>query len=195
MKKKENVSTVFLLPGIEIKDELKDLFYTFGFENTFLTCPPLSYPYEVIYLLFKPVSINMDFMRSAERLQINENFIETLDGGNNKVVLVYRIPKRFKRDYEMFLEGKYSKLGEDFKKCFVLEEFVKDINGKPVKENGRYLKEPSDFFHIFNQTDKIKDKWKERLGYSEDEHILDGCELYSKQDPIEETLEEELWLG
>lgn len=192
---KENVSTVFLLPGIEIKSELKNQFYSFGFQNTFLTCEPLKYPFEVIYLLFKPSVIDLDFMRFAEDLQRNTNFVEVIDGGRNKVVFVYRVPKAFRHDYELFLEGKYSKLSSAYKKCFQMEQFKTDEKGRPVKEAGRYVMEYTSFYHIFNRTDHIKDVWKERLGYRADESILDDVELYDKPDPVRETMEEELWFG
>lgn len=193
--KGENVSTVFLLPGIEIKSELKNRFYNFGFINTFLTCPPLTYPWPVLYIVFRPQVIDLDFMRFADELQKNTNFIDTLDAGGGKVLMVYRVPKRFLRDYELFLEGKYSKLSPEYRRCFQMEQFKLDAHDRPIKEQGRYVKEYTDFYHIFNRTEYIKDIWKERLGYRADEHILDDMELYSKQDPLRETLEEELWLG
>ena len=191
---KENVSTVFLLPGIEIKGDLKNQFYNFGFQNTYLTCAPLVYPFEVIYILFKPDSIDLDFIRFAEELQRNPNFIEVIDGGRNKTLFVYRIPKRFRHDYHLFLAGKYSQLSADYKKCFAMEQFKVDEYGRPVKENGRYVKEETSFFHIFGKTDHLKEIWAERLGLTDD-HILDEIELYDKCDPKGETLQEELWLG
>lgn len=193
--RKENVSTVFLLPGIEIKTELINEFYSQGFVNTFLTCEPLTYPFPVLYLLFRPDQVNADFIGFANNLQKNTNFIETLDAGKGKVLMVYRIPKRFRRDYELFLEGKYSKLSAEYKKCFQLEQFKVDIYGKPVKEGNKYIKEPTDFYHIFNKTDDIKSRWLERIGYPPETHILDDMEMYDMQDPVKETLEEELWLG
>lgn len=192
--RKENVSTVFLLPGIEIKNELKNMFYTFGFENTFLTCPPLSYPFEVLYLLFRPQVIDYEFIRFAEELQKNPCFIETIDCSKGRVLFVYRVPKRFRRDYELFLEGKYSKLSAEYKKCFQMEQFKCDAQGRPMKDNGRYVKEYTDFYHIFNRTDHVKTVWMERLGYT-DTSILDDMEMYDRQDEVEETLKEELWLG
>lgn len=191
----ETISTVFLLPGIEIKNNIKDQFYNFGFKNTFLTCPPLTYPFEVLFLLFKPVDIDLDFIRFGEELHRNPNFLETIDGGGNKVLFVYRIPKRYRHDYQLFLQGKYSKTSADFKKCFVMEQFKLDANGKPVLEKGRYVKEYTDFYHIFNRTDFIKSIWNERLGYSENDHILDSIEYYDIQKPEDETLIEEFWLG
>lgn len=193
--RKENVSTVFLLPGIEIKNELKNMFYTFGFENTFLTCKPLEYPWPVLYILFKPSVIDLEFTRFADELQKNPNFIEVIDAGRNKVLFVYRVPNRFKKDYQLFIDGKYSKLSEEYRKCFVMEQpRIDPITNKPIKDGGRYVMEYTDFYHIFHRTDHIKAVWAERLGYDDDE-ILDDMEMYDRQDVTKETMEEELWLG
>lgn len=192
---KENVSTVFLLPGIRIEDKLKESFYANGFINTYLKCPPLEYPFPVIYILFKPVVINMDFIRFCERLQTNSNFLETLDAGKGKVLMVYKIPKHFKNDHDLFLKGKYSKMSKEYKECFILEKFKLDSDKKPIKENNVFVKEPTTFYHIFNRTEDMKKSWLEFLGYSENTNILDDVEFYEKPNLEKEELIEELWLG
>lgn len=192
---KENVSTVFLLPGIEIREELKDQFYSFGFQNTFLTCPPLTYPFPVLYLLFKPKSIDQDFIRFGEELHRNPNFLETIDAGKGKVVFIYRVPKRFRHDYELFLEGKYSKLSAEYKRCFQMEQYKLDKLGRHVVEGGKWVREYTPFYHVFYRTDHIKENWKAALGYGPDDHIIDDMEFFDKQNPDKETMDEELWLG
>lgn len=188
---KENVSTIFLLPGIEIKRELKLSFYNNGFVNTFLTCKGLSYPFEVIFLLFNPKQIDINFCSFIEDLKKNTNFLEVLDVGLNKILLVYRIPKKFRLDYNLFLEGKYSELSEEYKKCFSLEKFKLDGYGNKVIEKGKYIMEPSNFYHIFNKTEHLKNIWLDKLGISKEEsHILDNVELYEKQDTIKEDLQD-----
>lgn len=194
----ENVSTIFLLPGIEIREELKAEFYSQGFINTFLHVKGLNYPYPVIYLLFKPTRIDHSFVRFANELQKNGNFLETIDAGRNKVLMVYRVPKRFRRDYDLFLEGKYSRLSDSYKRCFQMEQFKLDALGRPMRDNrGRWIKEPTDFYHVFNRTDDIKKRWLAAIGYDESSDILDDVELYEKQDTQKETYEpdeEALWL-
>lgn len=197
MKNKDNISTIFLLPGTEIKEETKKKFRTNGFINTYLTCDQLSYPFKVIYLLFQPKEFGMEFYSFMKEMQANQNFIEVVDLGKNKTLLVYRIPKRFTNDYDLFLEGKYSQLSKEYKRCFAMEDYKRDKNGNPVRENGKYVKEPSRFYHILNRTEELRDRWKLVLyGDGEDPdtidhtnaYIVDDMELYEKQDPGKETL-------
>lgn len=199
---KVNVSRLFLLPGIQVDDKVRANFTRFGFVNTYLTCDQLSYPYNVIYLLFKPKDLDLEFYTFTKNMEKNPNFIEAIDLGQNKVVLIYRIPKRFKQDYGLFLEGKYSKLSKDFQSCFALEELKRDDQGKPILDGGRYVKEPSRFFHIFNRTEWLKDRWKLKLYGTTDKDgnqfihpkdvadaaVLDDMELYDVQNPVDELL-------
>ncbi len=199
---KPNVSRLFLLPGIQLDEKVKRDFTRFGFVNTFLTCDQLSYSFNVIFLLFKPNDLDLEFYTFSKNMEKNPNFIEAIDLGHNKVVLVYRIPKRFTADYELFLDGKYSKLSKDFQSCFALEDFKRDANGKPILDGGRHVKEPSRFFHIFNRTEWLKNRWKLRLYGTEDKDgnpvfspkdevdslILEEIELYDRQDSVQEFL-------
>jgi hypothetical protein len=199
---KANISRLFLLPGIQLDEKAKRDFSRFGFENTYLKCDQLSYAFNVIFLLFKPNDLDLEFYTFAKNMEKNPNFIEAIDLGRNKVVMVYRIPKRFTKDYELFLEGKYSQLSKEFQNCFALEDFKRDANGKPMMDGGRYVKEPSRFFHIFNRTEWLKDRWKLKLyGHQDaegnpqfdlrdevDSAILDTIELYDVQDPVAEFL-------
>lgn len=206
---KPNISRLFLLPGIQIEEKTKKLFAQFGFVNTFLSCAQLSYSFNVIFLLFKPSEFDMGFYTFARNMEKNPNFIETIDLGQNQVAMIYRIPRRFTKDYELFLDGQYSKLSKEFQSCFAMEDFKRDSNGRPIIDAGRYLKEPSRFYHVFNRTEWLKDRWKLKLYGHEDKDgnvilspkdrheaaILDDVELFDKQDPELETLllEFELW--
>ncbi len=199
---KLNVSRLFLLPGIQLDEKIKRDFSRFGFVNTYLTCDQLSYPYNVIYLVFKPNELDLEFYAFSKNMQKNPNFIEAIDLGRNKVVMIFRVPKRFKADYALFLDGQYSKLSKDFQSCFALEDIKRDDNGKPVLDGNKYVKEPSRFFHIFNRTQWLKDRWKLRLYGREDAEgnvsytprdevdalILDEVELFDRQDPVLELL-------
>jgi hypothetical protein len=190
---KENVSKIFLLPGIELKEELKTKFNSFGFINTYLTVNPLTYPYEVLYLMFKPEKIDLDFMMFIDSLSSNKNFIETLDLSGGKILLVYRIPKKFKRDYDLFLEGKYSRMSKEFRACFAMEKLKLDSKGKPIREGNKYAKEPTNFYHIFHRSDFMIDLVQQKYGLDDD--MMYDLELYEKQDFVKESLDYagELW--
>lgn len=181
---------MFLLPGIEIDSNLKSKFRRSGFINTYLTCEPYKYPYEVIFLLFQPKELDLEFYEFTEELQTNANFIEIIEFDKKQVLIVYRIPAKFKNDYNLFMKGRYSRLSDAFKKCFVLEDYQRDTKGNPMKDNkGNYLTEPSTFYHVFNRTEFIKERWLLKLGYPLHDPILDSMELYDVQSPDKESLE------
>lgn len=192
--RKDNVSKVFLFPGIEVKDDLKFKFNSFGFINTYLQVQPLTYPYPVIFLLFKPESFNIDFNNFVSEIQKNPNFIEIVDLFNGRILMTFRVPKKFTKDYYTFLEGKYSKLSAAFKSCFSMEKIKVDEKKQPIKKNGKLEKEPTNYYHIFNRTQFMKEHIKTK--YNVDDDVVENIEFYDKQDPEQETLvteSDEIW--
>lgn len=186
---KYNISTKFLLPILKLPNSVLDNFFPhFRFINTFISCNVLNYPYEVLYILLNPKELDLDFYNFEKIIQDNENYIETFDIGYNLVLFVFRIPKEFKRDYNLFLNGEYSKTSKSYQKLFPKENYIKDSTGRKVRDrSGFFIKEPSSFHHIFNKTDFLKRRWCEKLGYDEDDPIFEDIELYDTQDPIKET--------
>lgn len=199
---KINTSRLFLLPGIQLDDKLRKDFGRFGFVNTFLTCDQLSYTFNVVYLKFEPLKLDLEFYSFSKNMEKNPNFVDAIDLGHNQVVLVYRIPRRFIQDYALFLDGKYSKMSKEFQACFAMEDIKRGPDGKPIMDNGRFVKEPSRFFHIFNRTEWLKDRWKLRLygdldkegnaqfslRNANDAHLLDDMELFEQQNAEDEHL-------
>lgn len=185
---KQNISTLFLLPGIQIRHDLKQKFYQNGFVNSYLYCSQLTYPFNVVYLVFQPYEFDAGFLHFTTELQKNPNFLEIIDAGHNRVMIVYRVPRKFNKDYELFLKGKYSKLSAEFRACFLMEDYKRNEKGNPVRgKSGKPEKEPTVYYDVFNRTDEMKNKWKERLGYELEDDILDGMELYDRQDEEKET--------
>lgn len=184
---KENVSTIFLLPATGIALKMREYFLKFGFVNTYISSD-ISYPFPCLYILFQPEKFDKGTLGFFNELEKEKNFIESFDFNDNKVVFVFRIPKKFDRDYNIFLRGKYSKMSRAFMELFPKEVYVYDNRGKPVKNSfGSYLKEPSQFYHIFNRTEYLKQKWAEKLNIDL-EMFTDNDELYNIQDPIKETM-------
>lgn len=184
-----NVSTTFLLPGTEIKDETRRKFHDNGFVNTYLTCEPFTYPYPVIYLLFQPMRFDLAFYSFMREIQANQNFIEVIDLGLNKILFVFRIPKRFQKDYNYFIKGEYSKLSKDYQKCFAMEDYKRDENGNAIRANGKLIRESSTYYHVFNKTQVQKDRLKFKIfgDINIGDDLLEGMELYDKQDPEDEA--------
>ncbi len=187
---KENISTIFLLPAVEIPETVKDKFYEQGFISTYLTCNKLSYPFEVIYILFNPGEFSIDYNYFERMLINNPNYIEVFDLGNNLVLYVYKIPDKFKEDYNLFLQGKYSKFSKEYKKLFPERSYIIGTDKKPIRDhNGKYKTEMSPFHHVFNRSDYIKSKWADKIGYEIDDPIFDNLELYDVQYPERELVE------
>lgn len=178
-KKKENVSTVMLLPVLRINKKLVNNFYKFGFKNTFLYSDQLDklYKFNPIYLIFEPEKFDMDFNEFIFELSTNAHFIEAIDVGYKKVLLIFKIPDQFKGDFKLFEEGKYSKVSDLYKKCFSLEKPVKNERGDIKRDmTGAVVMEPSTFFHIFNKTKKLREIYQEKLGL--DFELSEDLELY-----------------
>lgn len=189
-KRGENVSTVMLLPVVKINKKLMFNFYRFGFKNTYLFSEQLDdkYNFNPIYLLFEPEKLDLEFAEFIFELSTNPNFIEVKDIGYKKVLLVFKVPDQFKRDFKLFLEGQYSKVSDTYKKCFQLEKPVKNERGDIKRDiSGGVIMEPTTFFHIFNKTDKLKNIYIGKLGL-EDFKWPDELELYDKVNIEKETV-------
>lgn len=188
-KKKENVSTVMLLPIIKINKKLINNFHKFGFRNTYLFADQLKdiYKFNLIYILFEPDTFDNDFNEFIIELSENSNYIETIDIGYKRVLVTFKIPDQFKGDFKLFLEGAYSKVSDAYKKCFSLERPVKNERGDIVRTfTGATEFEPTAFFHIFNKTQKLRDIYRDKLGLDYD--IPEEMELYDKYKREEESL-------
>lgn len=191
-KKGENVSTVMLLPVVKINKKLMFNFYRFGFKNTYLFSEQLDclYDFNTIYLLFEPNKLDIEFAEFIFELSSNPNFIEVKDVGFKKMILVFKIPDQFKRDFKLFLEGQYSKVTDTYKKCFQLEKPSKTERGDIKREpTGSIIMEPTTFFHIFNKSDKLRNIYIEKLGL-DDFKWPEELELYDKVNIEKETIKD-----
>lgn len=117
-----NNATTFALPLLFDSRELasyvefKDGYYTGYLVNTFIACSFISKrDNNSIYLLLK--FSKSDRYKSQENYFIkHKNFIKNIDINHNYVIYEFSIPQKFRRDYKLLLEGKYSKLSNDAKK-------------------------------------------------------------------------------
>ena len=183
-KRVDNVSTMLLFPCIKVKQDLVRQFNEFGFIGTYLYCEKYYYDFNVIYVVFKPTEFSMGFYGFTLEMEKNINYVETLDEPGI-VIMVYRVPPQFGADYLLFLNGAYSITSPDFKACFKMKEYKQAPDGQLLKTvGGAYVTEYTMYYHIFNKTQFLKDKWLEALG--EDTPLPD--ELYQKCDIKKETL-------
>lgn len=188
IQNKENISTIFLLPCLKFPIVLKNKFYENGFIGTYINSDILIYPYETLLIMFHPTVINREFCLFSEQLEDNPNFIESVDIGPNKIVYVYKIPSNYRQDYFLFLKGKYSEFSSNYKSNFPIIVLRKDNNGKYIKDGKEYIRDKTEFYHIFNRTEELKNFWKKKLNYNEETDLFEDLELYEKPDTRKEML-------
>jgi len=184
-----NISTIFLLPAIEIPELIKEYFLDNGFINTFVTSKRIKYPFEVMFLLFNPKRFNEEYNRFERMLIYNPNYLEVYDLGNKHVLYVFKIPEKFKSDYYTFLNGKYSKFSEEYKRLFPEKSYLLDVDGKIVRDlKGKPILQQSPFYHVFTKSDYLKAQLADKLGYDENDEIFNDLELFDIQYPEKEEI-------
>lgn len=181
---KENISSLMLFPCLKIKDELTRQFPEYGLVNTYLYWEGREYDFNTLFLVFKPKEFAIGFHLFIVEMEKTTNFVETVDIPE-AVVLVYKIPAKFGTDFLLFLNGAYSLTSPDFKSCFKMKEYKVNADGSLEKTSaGSYVTEPTMYYHIFNKTDFLRNKWIEALG----DDVKLPNELYQKCNIEKETL-------
>ena len=167
-KSRENISTIFLLPTLQIKKDLKNAFRKNGFMASYIYCNQYNFCncFKPLFLLFKPQSFSVEFYRFNVEMEKSPNFVETVDLPEQQVLMVFKVPKLFENDYELIEMGRYSKTSAEFRKLFPM--------GKD-----------SNFYHIFTRSDKLKSDYMKRLNCRVEDLPQ---ELYSRMKISEETL-------
>lgn len=142
-----------------------------GFINAFQQDMDTDLEYgkgKVIYLLFKPD--DMDFFRDFLDDEYNrtDNIIEDYDHSDGYVVLVYKLNQKFKTDFNIVKQGKYSKTSFHFQKLF--PKIIK------IKKNGLHRDEVSLQFRVFNRTPDLIEFWEKKVGikWTDDMEVWDG---------------------
>lgn len=189
MKRKENLSRIFIIPALQIKESLRiDMANKpqLGFVNSYLFSDKYKYAGVIpVFLLFRPKEFNLEFYNFGLQLEKSQNYLETIDLPDGGVLFVFRIARRFEPDYRLFLRGKYSKFSNEYKACFVQKDYVRDEKGNYIKDgSGKYVTDYTNIYHIFNKTQKKRDEWSERLGTE----VPENMELFDKCKIEDETL-------
>lgn len=168
MKLTRSMCTLFLVRplGLLLSDIEK-----YGFINAFISDVNEEHQYEnCVYLLFKPSDMDL-FMDFLERERDLRNVVEDYDYEGGYVVVVYMLPSKFYKDYDLIKQGLYSKTSRAFQ-----EVFPKVIK---IVKNGRHRDEISLQYRIFNRTQDLINFWEEKLGvrFSSDQEVWEGFHL------------------
>ena len=154
MKRKNTNTTIFMVPTLNTpKDSLRNN----GFINAYIKDEISDNDYKnCIYLLFKPTNIDSfkDFIDGE--YDRTKDVIEDYDYDEGFVIVTYSLQSKFKKDFKIIKEGKYSKTSTQFQKLF--PKVLK------LKKNGLHRDELSLQYRIFNKTKDLIEYWKNLTG-------------------------------
>lgn len=158
---KKTITSIFIVPTLQIgRDKLQHNNYI----NGYVADVHADVQYEnCVYLLFKPEDVHLfrDFLR--EEYDKAKSIVEDYDYEDGYVVVVYQLDKKFKQDFNLVKQGKYSKTSPEFQKTF--PKIIK------VKHNGFFRDELSLQYRVFNKTEDLKKYWEDKIGVDFDENM------------------------
>jgi hypothetical protein len=128
-----------------------------GFINAYLVDNVSESTYEdCIYILFKPKDLDMfkDFLDSE--YERTKQIVEDYDYEGGFVVVVYKLSQKWKEDFNLIKQGKYSQTSDGFQKVF--PKVIK------LMKNGLHRDELSLQYRIFNKTNDLIEYWQDKLG-------------------------------
>jgi hypothetical protein len=178
MEIKKNITSIFMVPTLKVpKDALKGN----GFINAYVKDARREDQYnECIYLLFKPE--NLDKFREFldNEYERTKAVIEDYDYEDGYVVVVYQLNDKYKKDFNLIKQGKYSKTSAEFQKLF--PKVIK------IVRNGLHKDEISLQYRIFNKNEDLIDFWEEKLGIDFNSVIGKDFEVWEGWDEQNEIL-------
>jgi hypothetical protein len=173
---KNTITSIFMVPTLQIpKNTLREN----GFINAYSkdTCRDVVQYNECIYLLFRPEDIELFREWLNNEYERTEQVIEDYDYNGGFVVIVYKLDMKYKADFDLVKQGKYSKTSKKFQ-----DVFPKVLK---ITKNGLHRDELSLQYRVFNKTNDMVEYWQEKLGISEWD---DDFELWEGYDEAQEEL-------
>ena len=156
----------------------KDALRSNGFINAYIKDNRREDQYkESVYLLFKPTDLDKfrEFLDSE--YERTKAVIEDYD----YVVVVYQLNDKYKKDFNLIRQGKYSKTSEEFQKMF--PRVVK------IVKNNLHRDEVSLQYRIFTKATDLVSFWEEKLGIDFKSIIGEDYEVWEGWDEQKEILE------
>ena len=179
MEVKKNITSIFMVPTLKVP---KDALRGNGFINAYVRDVRKEDHYdECIYLLFKPE--NLDKFREFldNEYERTKAVIEDYDYEDGFVVVVYQLDDKYKKDFILVKQGKYSKTSLQFQKLF--PKVIK------ITRNGLHKDEISLQYRIFNKAEDLVSFWEDKLGIDLVEIVGDDFEVWEGWDESKEILE------
>jgi len=160
----------------------KDALRSNGFINAYIRDNRRDDTYkESVYLLFKPTDLDKfrEFLDSE--YERTKAVIEDYDYEDGYVVVVYQLNDKYKKDFNLIKQGKYSKTSVDFQKMF--PKVVK------IVKNNLHRDEVSLQYRIFNKAEDLVSFWEEKLGIDFKSIVGEDYEVWEGWSEEKEILE------
>lgn len=168
MELKKTITSIFMVPTLKIpRNELKNN----GFLNGYSRDNMREVQYDnAIYLLFRPTQVDKfrEFLDSE--YERTRDIIDDYDYPDGFVVVVYRLDQKYKDDYALVRQGKYSRTSSAFQ-----EEFTKSVT---IMVMGVEKEELSLQYRVFNKTEDLVSFWEKKFDvtFGPDQEIWHGFE-------------------
>jgi hypothetical protein len=179
MEIKKNITSIFMVPTLKVP---KDALRANGFINAYVKDADKEDQYkDSIYLLFKPENLDKfrEFLDSE--YERTKTVIEDYDYEDGYVVVVYQLNDKYKKDFNLIKQGRYSKTSNEFQKLF--PKTIKII------KNGLHKDEISLQYRIFNKAEDLVNFWEEKLGIDFKDVVGKDFEVWEGWDESKEILE------
>lgn len=179
MEIKKNITSIFMVPTLKVP---KNALRGNGFINAYIKDARREDHYkDSIYLLFKPENLDKfrEFLDSE--YERTKAVIEDYDYEDGFVVVVYQLNEKYKEDFNLIKQGKYSQTSALFQNVF-----PRTIT---IVRNGISKDEISLQYRIFNKADDLVNFWEEKLGIDLKEIVGKDFEVWEGWDESKEILE------
>jgi hypothetical protein len=161
MNVSKTITSIFIVPTLKInRDDLKGN----GYMNGYMSDVRRDVQYkDAVYLLFKPD--NLDRFREFldDETERTKQLIDDYDYEDGFVVLVYKLDKKWKDDFLLVKEGKYSQTSKEFQ-----EQFPKVIK---IIKNNLHRDEISLQHRIFKKSEDLRQYWEDKIDISFDANM------------------------
>ena len=184
MELKKTITSIFIVPTLKIdRDKLKEN----GYLNGYMSDVRRDIQYQnAVYLLFQPS--NLDKFREFldDEYQRTKQLIDDYDYEEGFVVVVYTLDDKWKKDFAIIREGKYSKTSKVYQ-----QEFPKIIK---ILRNGLYKDDISLQFRIFTKDESLRQYWEDKLdmNFTDDMEVWDGFDIENEILDLDKIKKQEL---